>query len=163
MLNYFRIMGLGAACSPAEIKAAYRRLAKEHHPDNFATADESDRKEATVRFQAIAEAYRVLSNPYAREAYENEFRDLLREDLKFLCDSCAAVNRITKRLPKDKDATCGKCGSVLSLTERDWRHVSANLRPGSYERVRREARVVAEEIVRAGLQIIIRRYVGPIK
>ena len=163
MLNYFRVMGIGPRCSPSEIKAAYRRLAKAHHPDNFATASDIERQEATERFQDISEAYRVLSNPDTRECYEREFRDLLREDLRFLCDSCAAVNRITRRLPKDKDATCGKCGSVLSLNDDDWKHVSANLRPSSYDRVRREARVVAEEIARAGLRIIIRRYVGPIK
>ncbi|MGB0768761.1 MAG: DnaJ domain-containing protein, partial [Phycisphaeraceae bacterium] len=62
--NHYRSLGLEPGTSAAAIKAAYRRLAAKHHPDR------SDAPDAAERFQAIVEAYRVLSDPGRRATYQ---------------------------------------------------------------------------------------------
>lgn len=61
--NYYRILGVGPEATDAEIKARFRKLAVSCHPDR------SDAPDAKERFEAINEAYHVLSDPQRREAY----------------------------------------------------------------------------------------------
>jgi hypothetical protein len=61
--SYFAILEVSSSASPAEVRSAYRRLAKEYHPDYY----EGDSK----TFQQIQEAYAVLGDPDKRKAYEN--------------------------------------------------------------------------------------------
>ncbi len=64
--DYYRILGVGAKASQDEIKAAYRTLAKKHHPDK----NRNDRR-AAERFKEVGEAYSVLSDPKKRREYDN--------------------------------------------------------------------------------------------
>ncbi len=64
MKSYYDILGVGRDASQAEIKAAFRKLAKKYHPDSSSGAEED--KE---RFQEIQEAYAVLSDPEKRKMY----------------------------------------------------------------------------------------------
>ena len=63
--NHYDVLGVGIHATAAEIKKAYRRLALLNHPDTAGTASS-----ATVRFLEIAEAHRVLTNPYERRIYD---------------------------------------------------------------------------------------------
>ena len=63
--DYYEVLGLSREASEAEIKKAYRRLARDHHPD--ANPNDSNAEE---RFKELTEAYEVLSNPQARQAYD---------------------------------------------------------------------------------------------
>jgi len=54
-----RMLGLGAAATPAEIKAAYRQRVKASHPDRFG-ADASRRAEAEAELKQVIEAYQCL-------------------------------------------------------------------------------------------------------
>lgn len=63
--DYYKILGVAEKSGQEEIKKAYRRLAKQHHPD----ANPGD-KQAEEKFKDISEAYEVLSNPQKRQQYD---------------------------------------------------------------------------------------------
>jgi molecular chaperone DnaJ len=63
--DYYELLGVPRGADEAAIKAAYRSLAKEHHPDR-----KNGCKESEARFKAINEAYDVLKDPQKRAAYD---------------------------------------------------------------------------------------------
>jgi molecular chaperone DnaJ len=62
--DYYEVLGVGRNASAEDIKKAYRRLARQYHPD---VSGESD---AEVRFKEINEAYQVLSDEQRRSVYD---------------------------------------------------------------------------------------------
>ena len=60
--NYYIILGIPASSTQEDIKAAYKRLAKEYHPDRY--------PEGHTPFQNIQEAYSVLGDPSRRRDYD---------------------------------------------------------------------------------------------
>jgi DnaJ-class molecular chaperone len=65
--NHYDTLGVDRRCTTAQIRAAYRRLVKEHHPDVNHTAPE-----ATRRVQALNTAHATLSDPVRRAEYDRE-------------------------------------------------------------------------------------------
>lgn len=58
--RYYRILGVKDGASQEEIKKAYRQLAKEHHPDKFVNASDSEKKFHENKMKEINEAYENL-------------------------------------------------------------------------------------------------------
>jgi curved DNA-binding protein len=62
--DYYESLGVPRTASDAEIKKAFRKLAREHHPDVA-----KNKKQAEEKFKEINEAYEVLSDPTKRKKY----------------------------------------------------------------------------------------------
>ena len=65
--DHYEVLGVSRDALPDEIKKAYRRLARQHHPDANHGADAAG---AEVEFKAVAAAYEVLSDPERRARYD---------------------------------------------------------------------------------------------
>jgi molecular chaperone DnaJ len=63
--DYYEILGVGRTCTEADLKAAFRKAAMQHHPDR----NPGD-CEAEARFKELNEAYSVLCDPQKRAAYD---------------------------------------------------------------------------------------------
>ncbi|MCR6647887.1 MAG: molecular chaperone DnaJ [Cellulomonas sp.] len=63
--DYYEILGVAHDATPEQIKKAYRKLAREHHPDVA-----GDDPAAEDRFKDVSRAYEVLGNPEKRRAYD---------------------------------------------------------------------------------------------
>jgi len=63
--DYYELLGIARGADDASIKSAYRRLAKECHPDRH-----NGCRDQEAKFKAISEAYDVLKDPQKRAAYD---------------------------------------------------------------------------------------------
>jgi molecular chaperone DnaJ len=72
--DHYAVLGVERGASADEIRSAYRRLARQHHPDVNAAP------EAAGRFKEISQAYEILSDPEKRQRYDmfgdSEFGDM---------------------------------------------------------------------------------------
>jgi len=63
--DYYEVLRVAKNASDAELKKAYRKLAKKYHPD----VNPGD-KEAEAKFKEATEAYGILSDPDKRKQYD---------------------------------------------------------------------------------------------
>jgi DnaJ-class molecular chaperone len=71
--DYYEVLGVERSAERSQLKAAFRRLARELHPD----VNDHD-PEAEEKFKEAAEAYEVLSDPERRRAYDTYGHEGLR-------------------------------------------------------------------------------------
>jgi curved DNA-binding protein len=69
-IDYYKVLGVGKTATQDEIRTAYRKLARKHHPD----LNPND-KEANKKFQQVNEANEVLSDPEKRKKYDQYGKD----------------------------------------------------------------------------------------
>lgn len=68
-MDWYAVLALDPAASPAEIRKAYRRAALRYHPDKAGDADQ---------FDLVSQAFQVLSDPEARAAFDAQQRQQRR-------------------------------------------------------------------------------------
>ncbi|MEP6804502.1 MAG: DnaJ domain-containing protein, partial [Flavobacterium sp.] len=69
-IDYYKVLEITKSATEAEIKKAYRKLARKHHPD----LNPND-KQAEQKFKEINEANEVLGNPENRKKYDKYGKD----------------------------------------------------------------------------------------
>ncbi len=74
MVTHYETLGVAPSASHAEIRTAYRRLARVDHPDRWVGREPAAAAAAARRMVALNEAWRVLGDPTARAAYDARLR-----------------------------------------------------------------------------------------
>ena len=136
--DYYAVLGIAATAGPREVRRAYQRLARQYSPDvNF--WDERARE----LFEEIAEAFRVLGDPAAREMYDL-YGSVARADEALgegrRGDDAHAVAELTfaevvrgaqVRLDVQRFSPCAECraSAVLEILGQDVGRVGPHVRP----------------------------------
>lgn len=78
-MTYYEILNISTYASSNEILIAFRKLAKQYHPDKNKNPD------ATTKFIQIYEAYKILSNPETKSKYDKFLhnKDIITQDSQF--------------------------------------------------------------------------------
>lgn len=100
MRNYYDILGVERNATQAQIKAAYRKLAKKYHPDSAGSEEDKE------RFQEIQEAYAVLSDPEKRKMYHYYGHETYRKSYHAQHTSYTGQE---EEGSGTKDGHCGAC------------------------------------------------------
>ncbi len=86
MENYYDVLGISPDAGLKEVKSAFRRQAKKHHPDikgeirNVSGSDPLSGRAADAAMRLLLEAYRMLSDPEKRRAYDRSRRRIALEE-----------------------------------------------------------------------------------
>lgn len=104
MKNLYGTLGVGKSASDEEIKAAFRRMAREHHPD-ISGQDGSE-------FTRVREAFEILSDSRERALYDIEWGSWLAASGLVACPRCGWANA-TGRVPQGQKSVCCHCAAVL--------------------------------------------------
>ena len=100
MSDYYQMLGVAPTASPAEIRQAYARLAREKHPDRF--TDPEAKRRAQTAFQDITTAFNALVNPRSRQEYdEQRHKPVLHTPEEIARD---AFERATQLAPRSAQA-----------------------------------------------------------
>ena len=116
--DYYAVLGLPRNASPEEIRARFRDLARNRHPDRFHGAEKAA---AEAEFQAITEAFNVLSDPERRRQH----------DLELVRPIAAAAREAEGR---EEVARVYMQRGIKAYRERNFIEAAAQLRPGHQDR-----------------------------
>jgi len=90
-VNHYEVLGVSQDATPSQIRSAFRRLARAHHPDTSVSG-------SAASLAPINDAWRVLGDPELRRAYASAslltLRQGLRDGRPGSADAAAAIRRI---------------------------------------------------------------------
>ena len=95
--SLYTVLGVSPTASEQEIKAAFRHLAKQHHPDK-----NSNSKQSQDRFREIKDAYAVLSNTDKRIEYDFKIR--LNTTVTNMSPAYGFVYNVNQTMNKQKNS-----------------------------------------------------------
>lgn len=96
--DYYAILGIPRTATQAEVKAAYRKMSVEMHPDKQMRDPTVDPDEARAKFQAVGEAFEFLGNEAKRDFYDRGY------DAQGIRECLQVRKRFAGQAP------CSKCG-----------------------------------------------------
>ncbi|MGZ5445608.1 MAG: CD225/dispanin family protein [Thermoanaerobaculia bacterium] len=123
--TYYDILEIKETASAEEVRAAYRRLCHEYHPDKIPEHLQRLRRDGEAKFRELTAAYDVLQSATARAAYDRQLRQFRggtrsqeatgatptpspsSQSKQSACPNCGASNLATA-------SVCVKCGRSLS-------------------------------------------------
>lgn len=71
-MTHYEVLGVEPGAPAAEVRRAYLRLARTHHPDRHAEAVADERAAAEQRMRSVNEAWAVLGDPVRRRSYDEQ-------------------------------------------------------------------------------------------
>lgn len=125
--DYYTLLGVVRTATSDEIRSAFHRFARAHHPDNFSTAPEEAERH-TLLYQHASEAYRVLLDPLKRRIYDE---GLQRGQMRYDEDRAREIQR-SMRPPGGVLVRSSKARMFFSRAEHaikaeDWPQAKLNL------------------------------------
>jgi curved DNA-binding protein CbpA len=132
--DHYRVLGIPRHATTPEIRRAYRRLARQHHPDH------NPRPDGAERFRALAEAYVVLNDPARRAHYDRAHSPVKPRPIPPKRPAYAPVRGVLELSPYEaRLATTGRLtfttpqGVVIALPTgvRDGDQVTWHVGPGT--------------------------------
>ena len=125
--DYYQLLGVSPIANADQIRAAFHRFARDHHPDNFVGSPEESAQH-TEYYQLGSEAYRVLLDPTKRKLYNEG----LEKGLLRYSEDRAEETRRTVRPPGGVTLRSGKARAFFSrahgaIKSEDWAQAKLNL------------------------------------
>ena len=126
--DYYELLGIIRTANVDQIRSAFHRFAREHHPDNFVGSPEESERH-TELYQHGSEAYRVLCDPMKRKIYDEG----LEKGVARYSEDRAQETRRSMRPPGGVVLRSGKARVFFSRAHRamqseDWAQAKLNLK-----------------------------------
>ena len=100
MIDYYELLQVAPTVSTEEIRKAFRRLAKQYHPDLQQHKSEADQREAQRRFVQLTQAYETLSHSAKRQAYDLQWRRTTQQAKRSQTHQKASTNTSSSQTRK---------------------------------------------------------------
>ena len=126
--DYYQLLGVSPLATADQVRAAFHRFAREHHPDNFLGSLE-EAEQHTELYQLGSEAYRILLDPMKRKLYNEG----LEKGVLRYSEDRAEEKRRTIRPPGGVTLRSGKARAFFArahkaIKSEDWPQAKLNLK-----------------------------------